>query len=143
MSVRERRFDPMMTAAVVGATLIGAQYIAGKAARDAMFLAQRAEMSIETRKSSGRARPAELQVERADGFEPGQPLFALSTDQGMLEQGQQRHRRKLLGGNAGDAEQQGPGRRLGQRPSGTVIRLDAPAGQQCRNAAGELPVRRH
>ncbi len=39
MSVRARRFDPMMTSAVIGSALIGAQYIAGKAARDAMFLA--------------------------------------------------------------------------------------------------------
>jgi AAA family ATP:ADP antiporter len=39
MSVRPRGLDPMMTAAVVASALIGAQYIAGKAARDALFLA--------------------------------------------------------------------------------------------------------
>ena len=78
----------------------------------------------------GRSRAAQFQVEMADAFEPGDPLFALAANQRMLEEREQCDRREFFRGGAGYAQQQRSCGRCAERRSGAVVGGDPPAGEQ-------------
>ena len=99
------------------------------------------EMLVEPVEPGARARTAQREVERAHRVEPAEPLVALAADQRMLEQRQQRHRRKFLGRSRRDPEQQGARGRLRQRPAGAVVGLDAPALEQAPKPAAQASGR--
>ena len=94
-------------------------------------------MLVEPVEARARARAAQRQVERANRVEPGEPLVPFPADQRMLEQGQQRDRRQILGRGGGDASSSVPAGVCGQRLAGAVVGLDPPALEMRRDPRGK------
>src|SRR6185369_15028362 len=70
---------------------------------DCLPFAPVAECFIEAYETRSRTRPSKPQVELSHRLQPFDAVVALSTDEWMLEQGKQGHRRKFFCGGAGDA----------------------------------------
>ena len=88
------------------------------------------------------ARAAQGPVQPPRAIQPIEPLHPAG-HQRMLQQSQQRHRRKVVRCGCRQCQQQHTRRRGRQRHTGGVIGVDLPAFEMRRDTAGQRAVRRH